>query len=343
MKIIVLASLATLAASAARGDLTFCNDGASERRVAIAYSDNGSWTSEGWWQLAGSSCTVVVAGDLTRQHYYFYAPLNGEFAGEGYGFCTTQAPFTLPGADGDCASMAAERHDFSHIDTGASEKDFVFSLADEVADPAAETVIAHDEPASDVAAFAPGSFGEPFSVNALLQSCSEGDEGAFCFFYAEGARWAAARDGNSNPAALAMMAELPVNTPLMITGDMVSFGDITAEAVVSKVEAGAPDEWASLRDAVQGAWVSTDDAQSGLTISGSEQTLEYGGEAMEVSVMTFANACPGGEAIGPVFFTQMMGGDPMDTPCYAIVEVTADRMELSYVGRGNTLTYARRP
>lgn len=358
MKTFVLAALASLAATAAHADLTFCNDGPTERQVAIAYSDKGVWTSEGWWKIPGTECKVVVAGDLTRQHYYFYAPLNGSFTGEGFKFCTTAEPFTLTGADGDCAAMAADKQDFAHIDTGKTAKDFVFTLAEEVPaepkpaeEPVAETgtvetpAEAPTESTADasaaVAAFAAGTHGEPFSVNALVQTCTAGDGGDFCFFYAEGARWAVDRTGPSNPAAVQMLADLPVNTPLIITGDMVSFGDITADAVVSMVELGAADEWAQFRDGMQGSWVSTEDAKSVLHIFGSEQISEYDGQIMETSVMTFANACPGGEDIGPVVFTQMMGGDPMDTPCYAILDVTADRMDLSYVGRGNTLSYTR--
>lgn len=337
MKNCMIAAMAALVTTAAKADLTFCNDGPSERQVAIAYSDSGVWTSEGWWTIPASDCKVVVAGDLTRQHYYFNAPLNGISRGE-HSFCVQSKAFTLKGADGDCAALNAESRKFGHIDTGETAKDFMFTLADEVA-PEAEAPPPADPAAS--ASFAPGTHGEPFTVNGLMQNCETRDEGAFCYFYAEGARWAVAQDGPSNPAALAQMATLSVNTPLVITGDMASMGDITAEAAVSAITPGTPDEWASLREAVQGTWVSTEDAQSQLYIFGSEQFSVYAGETLDTSVMTFANACPGGDPIGPVFFTQTMGGDPMDTPCYAVLEATADRLELSYVGRGNTLSYTR--
>lgn len=364
MKTCVLAALAALAATSAKADLTFCNDGPEDRQVAIAYSDAGVWTSEGWWKIPGGDCKVVVAGDLTRQRYYFNAPLNGEERGE-HRFCVTAEAFTLPGADGDCAAMGAESRSFEHIDTGKTAKDFVHTLtADAAPAPVPET--SADAPAADpapadpapadpapaepatpagdpaaAASFAPGTHGEPFTVNALMQNCETAGEGTFCFFYAEGARWAVAQGGPSNPDALAQMAGLSVNTPLLVTGDMASFGDITAEAVVSAIQPGKPDEWAGLRDAVQGSWVSAEDAQNVLFIFGSEQYTSYAGETVDVSVLTFANACPGGDEIGPVFFTQTMGGDPMDALCYAVIDVTPDRMELSYVGRGNTLVYNR--
>lgn len=191
------------------------------------------------------------------------------------------------------------------------------------------------------ASFEPGTYGEPFVVEATVQGCGTGEEGDICFFYAEGARWAAARGQTSNEAALQLLADAPVNAPFLITGDMISFGDITAESAVAKLEPGQPDQWAVYRDGMQGAWVSTDDPASVLRIFGSEQTLEYDGQVMEVSVMRFGNACTDGVEIGPVFTTQMMGGDPMDAQCYAILDVSPDRIDLSYVGRGNTLSFTR--
>ncbi len=355
MRTATLAALAALSATAAHADLTFCNDGPSERRVAIAYSDNGVWTSEGWWVVPGSACTVVVAGDLTRQHYYFHAPVNGAFSLGEHSFCVSDKAFTLPGADGDCAALGAEERRFSHIDTGKTAKDFVFTLAEEAAieaapvqEPLAESAPAEpfaapQDPAAGVAvaSFAPGTHGEPFTINALTQGCETREEGAFCFFIAEGFRWAATQGGPSNPAVLAQLTAMSVNTPLIVTGDVISYGDITADVVVSRIEPGTPDAWAGLRDGMQGLWVSVDDPLSVIDIYGSQQTSLYDGEIMEEALMTWADACPGGENIGPVMFTQLMGGDPMDVSCMAILEVTPDRMDLSYVGRGNTLSYTR--
>lgn len=348
----ILAALAAFCATSAHAGLTFCNDGAAERRVAIAYSDKGVWTSEGWWKVPGRDCTEVVTGDLTRQHYYYHAPVNGQFNRGEHSFCVSGTAFTLPGADGDCAALGAEKQRFSHIDTGKTAKDFVFTLVEEavaevapdaVPEPAPESAPAEAVPQdlSAVANFAPGTHGEPFTVNALTQGCETRDEGAFCFFVADGFRWVATQGGPSNPAVLERMAEMSVNTPLIVTGDVVSYGDITAEVVMSRIEPGTPDAWVGLRDGMQGLWVSVDDPLSVIDIYGSEQTSLYDGQVMEVALTTWADACPGGENIGPVMYMQRMGGDPMDVSCMAILEVTADQMDLSYVGRGNTLSYTR--
>ena len=192
-----------------------------------------------------------------------------------------------------------------------------------------------------VASFAPGTHGEPFAVQGLMQGCNEPELDG-CMFYADGVRWAVSRGSVSNAAAIDAMAALPVNAPVFVTGDMISFGDITVDAAVAMVQPGTPDGYAALREAMQGDWVSADDPMSKLSLRGSEETAIYDAETLAVSVVTFSDACPGGEPIGTVIFKQEMGGDPMDLPCFAVVQITADRMELSYVGRGNTLIYLRK-
>lgn len=191
------------------------------------------------------------------------------------------------------------------------------------------------------ASFEQGLAGEPFTVEALVQGCGVTDEVDGCTFYAEGVRWVVSHGGTNNEAALTAMALMPVNTPLIVTGDLISMGDITVEAAVAKIEPGTPDAFAQMRNDMQGKWVSTDDPKASFEMIGSEQTDSYEGQVMAVSVVTFADACPGAEPVGPVFFSQQMGGDPMDLPCYSMVSVTPERLELSYVGRGNTLIYQR--
>lgn len=193
---------------------------------------------------------------------------------------------------------------------------------------------------ADVAAFEPGSHGEPFAVQGVMQGCAVAEIDG-CMFYAEGARWAVTRGAGGNDAAIDAMAALPVNAPVFVTGDMVSMGDITVDALVSKLEPGTPDAYSMQRDAMQGNWVSADDPKSRLSVVGSEETAIYDGETLSVSVVTFSDACPGGEPMGAVMFKQEMGGDPMDLPCFVLLDLKADRMELSHVGRGNTLRYVR--
>lgn len=191
-----------------------------------------------------------------------------------------------------------------------------------------------------VASFEPGSHGEAFAVQGLMQGCAEAEMSG-CMFYAEGVRWAVTRGAGGNDAAIDAMAALPVNAPVFVIGDMISMGDITVDALISKLEPGPPDAYAVQREAMQGDWVSADDPLAKLSVVGSEETAIHDGESLTVSVVTFADTCPGGEPMGTVIFKQEMGGDPMDLPCFAVLDITQERMELAYVGRGNTLVFLR--
>ena len=339
----------------AEAGLTLCNDAATPASVAIAYAAEGGWTTEGWWGIESGACAVVQAGALTQRHYYYTLSGDPAFAGEGYSFCTKAEAFTLPEADGDCAALAAETRPFAHIDTGPDAPDFTFRLTgtapakgEAAATPAEAPFDEIPLQAEDVAglmaaaaipSFERGQTGEPFFVNAILQGCGPTEGGEGCTFYAEGARWIAYQAGASNPAALEAMAALPQGTALFVSGDLLFFGDITAEAAIASLEPGE-DAFAAERAAMQGVWVSADDPQSVIEIAGSEQTDRYGGEVMRVSVMTLSEACGGAEG-GLYLGLQEMGADPADQQCYAVLSVDGGRMELSYVGRGNTLVYVR--
>lgn len=346
----VIVAVALMAGQAEAG-LTLCNDGVAPASVAIAYAAEGVWTSEGWWGIEPGACAVVQAGDLRQQHYYY--TLSGtDFAGEGFAFCTRPDAFTLAGADGDCAALDAESRAFAHIDTGAEATDFTFRLAAgeagkqaDAAQPAfdeiplqAEDVVSLLESAA-MPSFERGVIGEPFLVDGILQGCGPTEGIEACTFYAEGARWIANAAGQSNPAAMQAMAALPVGAALRVSGDLLSFGDITAEAAISSLEQ-IDDPYATQRAAMQGEWVSADDPQSRVQIAGSEWTDIYGDELLAVAVLTLSDRC--GDAEGGVLLSQQrMGYDPADMQCYEVLSVDARRMELSYLGRGNTLTFLR--
>lgn len=336
----------------AEAGLTLCNDGAARASVAIAYAADGVWTSEGWWGIEPGACAVAQAGDLQQRHYYYTLSGDAAFAGEGFRFCTKPGAFTLTGADGDCAALAADSRAFSHIDTGPEATDFTFRIPAatrakqaDAAQPAFDDIPAQAEDvpglmaAAAIPSFERGQSGEPFLVNAVLQGCGPTEGGEGCTFYAEGLRWIAYASGQSNPAAMEAMAALPVGAALMVSGDMIFFGDITVEAAIAALEPG-DDAFAAQRAAMQGEWVSAEDPQSRVQIIGSEWTSIYGDELLAVAVMTLSVRC--GEAEGEVLLGQLrMGYDPSDLQCYEVLSVDGERMELSYLPRGNTLVYVR--
>lgn len=271
-------------------------------------------------------------------------------------FCTRTEPFTLTDADGDCAD---DQRDFAPIDTGAEVVDFTLRLAanaprapsgkGQMAAARAETPfdiipdqaedIAGDLAAAAIPSFVQGQMGEPFTVTGIVQGCGPTEGGDGCTFHAEGARWIAYNAGASNPAALAVLAAMPVGAPVLVTGDMIFFGDISVEAAVASLQPG-DDPSAGTRSAMQGAWVSADDPQSRLESVGSEQTDIYGGEVLGVSVLTLADGCDEAEG-GVMLRVQQMGSDPGDMQCFEVLVADGTRLELSHIGRGNTLTYRR--
>jgi uncharacterized membrane protein len=343
---VVLVGICLVGAGTARAELTLCNPSEQPRSVAIAYSAEGVWTSEGWWSVEPGGCTEVLSGPLKQRNIYYTLSGEAGFAGD-YAFCVTPQAFTLQEADGDCAALGAEERTFGHIDTGETAAAFRYdlppfaSLSTGSAEAAPTPAPAALPDAARTPTFAQGTLGEPFSVTALLQGCGQTEEFSGCTFYAEGWRWMAAEGAGSNPDALAAMAALPVNTPLFVTGDLIFYGDITVEAAVSNVELDSPDPYADLRATLQGAWVSMDDPASSFILNGSELTDLYQGEEMARMMITLSDACPDGEPIGPVIVQRIFGEEPDSAICLAIVEATAGQLTLSYVGRGNTLVYTR--
>lgn len=117
-----------LLANPALAELTFCNDTDQSADVAIGYSKDDTWISEGWWPVAPDKCTVVIGGDLERRYYYWRATTaNGPFfVPERILFCVTNKAFTIEG-DGDCAGRGFEEAEFVQVDVGEA-RDFTVRL-----------------------------------------------------------------------------------------------------------------------------------------------------------------------------------------------------------------------
>ena len=192
-------------------------------------------------------------------------------------------------------------------------------------------------------AFPPGTYGEPFTVEALVDGCSAEAEGAGCTLIAEGVRWVAWADGATPPGVMAELAALPVNAPVIVTGDMVSMGDITVEAVLAGLAPGQ-DAHATERALMQGAWQG-DDPGFVLTVRGSTWSETYAGDVMGDHLLTLAEGCglEGVETEGLAIRLQLLGGDPSEQTCFAVTALTAQRMELLHLPRGNPVTFTRLP
>jgi hypothetical protein len=190
--------------------------------------------------------------------------------------------------------------------------------------------------------FDAGTYGDAFADNGLTQGCADESGQIVCTITARGANLIA-RSGETSDAVMAVLQALPLNTAVAVTGDITSMGDITAEIVLSSVTMAEADPFAALAADMQGVWVSDDDAQAGFEVIGTQMVDSYAGEVQGSSLLTFAGQCPDGpEGVGPVMIAQVMGGDPADMACYAIVSLEGGRLDMSLMGgTGTTLRYTR--
>jgi FlaG/FlaF family flagellin (archaellin) len=94
---------------------------------------------------------------------------------------------------------------------------------------------------------------------------------------------------------------------------------------------------------LEGTWISTDDAKSQLQAKANAWIELYEGEKPDTFKFAIGDTClanantkanPNGKYI-TVF-------DPDGNRCFFIVNVNDAKLELSYVGRGNTLTYKKK-
>jgi uncharacterized membrane protein len=114
------ASAVVLAASPAQAiDFRLCNGTSSRVGVAIGYKNGDTWITEGWWNIAASSCETLLSGPLVARYYYVYAldyDHGGEWGGTSF-MCTGEKEFTIRGID-NCLTRGHNRTGFFEIDTG---------------------------------------------------------------------------------------------------------------------------------------------------------------------------------------------------------------------------------
>lgn len=195
---------------------------------------------------------------------------------------------------------------------------------------------------SPVFAFEPGSLGDDYRAFGYVQGCTEGGELPGCTLIADGSRFVVPMGGQTPPDVMALLQALPVLTYVEFRGDILNVYDSFAEIAVGAVIEAGSDPYTKTLRAMQGAWVSVDDPQSMVRVIGLLWTDVYGGEEVSQSVMSFAPACSdGSEGDGAVM--ELLGIPPQDMPamCYSDLYLEPARMEMSYLGRGNTLAYTR--
>lgn len=194
-----------------------------------------------------------------------------------------------------------------------------------------------------VSTLVPGVHGEVFQTRALFQHCEIVDGVDFCAFHANGWKYYAYRDGPTPEPMLDALEQLPVNSPVLIEGDIIMLGDITVETALRRVSADRTgDPYAALRAQLQGRWVSLDDPLSEIEFMGSEMRNMYGGQFLGLDFLQIAPRCDDAPPeAGPLLIRTDPEDHTASPQCYGISFSDKNTLELVYMGRGNILRYQR--
>lgn len=329
--------------------LEICNDTDARQSVAVGHMADGAWTSEGWWNIAPGACVTPLRGDLTNRYYYIRAETSGRPLVEGDAvFCTERAAFTIAGQD-NCDDRGHARAGFRRIDTGETARHYTLRLTGAATGKRAEEAPMKAPMKAPVQAgpvvwesgLIQGQAGEPFTETARFQGCGVIDGAEYCAFHASGWKWFAWYGGPTSDVFLDRLQALTVGRHVRIVGDIVSYGDISVEIALSRVELpggdGPQEGWFQ---ALQGAWVSVDDPAWRIEVAGSEMYDSYGGTDRGVHYWRFAEGCDDAPPeAGPALLRTVP--ETQETLCYLPDRIDACRWEMFYAGRGNLLRFRR--
>lgn len=334
-----IALVMTLFAGPASAALTFCNKADVMHTFAVAFKVEEGWQVEGWWNIDPGECKVVIGGDLKNRYYYWRAKAKGrEFKGEDFHFCTQSDAFTIVGEQGNCALRGYNSHEFSKLDTGKTAKDFTLNLVlPEVSEKAPEAT--SDEDQEPLIAGEAGSYGEPYSGDAVFQECLEEGDAEWCAFHADGTKFFVYEDGRSDANSMNLLRKMLPGDPIHVEGDLVEIFDATAEFVLREASGRRGDANDVTLSKMQGYWYAVDDPNARFNILGAERINDYDGQQMGTEYLSVSDQCDDFTGGGPYLFARdPEGGDSL---CYEIVSVGELDMVLMYLGRGNFLEYRK--
>jgi len=324
---IVVGFVILLGGIPASAGFTVCNSSAVKQSVSVAYRRDGKWVSEGWWTVKPDGCKLLKAADLNVRYFYYRATVKGgNFAGERYMFCTDSQAFTITGK-GDCAKRGYKSESFSEVEIGSGVTKFKLTLVDNKSTRApapAQTPQLQSQS---------GSLGEPFSVSGVFQGCEAREEGAYCAFHAEGWKWYLYAGTGTSASVMRRFKGLKSGDLIDVSGDILSYGDISVEAVARSVSVHGPrNENENRLAGLQGRWRNSEDHSSVMIIYGSESFEYSGSKLVSVSYLRFADQCEGSHGEGPVLIKTVP--EDQDPFCYFITGWDAESLQLSYVGGG---------
>lgn len=196
--------------------------------------------------------------------------------------------------------------------------------------------------AAVASAFEPGSLGDAYRDNGYVQECTQDGEFPGCTLIAGGSQFVIPAGGPTPPKVLAKLRSMPRLAWVEFRGDITDVYDSYAVLALGAVaKATEPDPWSAVVKAMQGTWQSLQDPASAVTVDGLIWIETVEGNEVSRPVMSVGDACSDGTGSGTVLELFMVGSDGYASTCYSVVDVSADRMELVYLPRGNTLVFGR--
>jgi len=135
---VVLAAGSLGAPNMAHAAFLFCNETKSVVEAAFGHRDDGTWVSEGWWQIQPGQCSRVYNKALTQRFYFYYAKAltlpakdgKGPMTWSGkYSFCTDTKAFKAEG-DSNCEARGFRMQGFQEVDVGVKQKDYTLTFQD---------------------------------------------------------------------------------------------------------------------------------------------------------------------------------------------------------------------
>ncbi len=335
---LILACLALLPTSAA-AELTVCNVTDARTTIAIGYKGDTDWVSEGWWGIAPNECRTVLSYPLTKAFYYYrITSATDSWDLESYMFCTSSQAFEITG-DTECESRGYERARFSEIAMGEGETSHTLTVTPyEIFSGYPDPV--HEEEEEEFVETRDGSQGEPYTITGLLSQCEVTDASIQCELHAPPWRYVAYGGDSPDLQVLEDMLDLPPNTPMYWSGELMSYSGATAQVTIHSAGVEGTDPYADLRSRMQGYWTSNEDSQYNLLISGGVFEEWYGGIPSDTRLMEIAESCDGSRGSGPYLIAHDYS--KIDAPqCFEIWEATGSFLSLFPLGSMRPLDFSQ--
>lgn len=186
--------------------------------------------------------------------------------------------------------------------------------------------------------------GDSIVVYGTVQGCERPDGALACDVTSEGWIYHAWEDEPESRVTLLVLNALSYGQSVELTGRIIGEGDVSRDMALESVKVfegeGPLERFGNL---LVGAWRDVTDGKSVRRFEPDGRVVDYsdGEQVAGGGFFEVADTCPSGgpEDAGPILVLSEFGVS--EPQCFAILDLTRDRLDLSYLGRGNTLRYAR--